>query len=283
MTGTADVARARWPGVTIAHCRHPPWEARDGVQAAAPGSIAIGYNGQRGVVIQAASGRLTARDLPRGSIRLNGPEPALWLRVNHPAEVLEVTADPASRRAIAEALDVGAYADLGEVYGWEDRLAWAILARLRSGIRGLQPMTDVERDQLVRRLYEQVYWSVFGGRAPDRPAADRGLDARRLRRVTEHVEAAMHRPLTIAALADAAAYSPFHFARAFKKATGLAPHQFVTARRIERARALLLETGRSVEAIAAAVGFSNRSHFRRLFLTQVGALPSALRAQHRGE
>ncbi|MBR0664333.1 hypothetical protein GXW71_08185 [Roseomonas hellenica] len=44
MTGTADVARARWPGVTIAHCRHPPWEARDGVQAAAPEAIAYVTN-----------------------------------------------------------------------------------------------------------------------------------------------------------------------------------------------------------------------------------------------
>lgn len=108
--------------------------------------------------------------------------------MNHPAEVLEVTVDPASRRAIAEALGVGAYADLDEVHGWEDRLAWAILA----------------------------------------------------------------------------------------------PHQFVTMRRIERARGLLLETGQSVEAIAAAVGFTNSSHFHRLFRRQVGALPAALRAARPG-
>jgi AraC family transcriptional regulator len=274
-----DIARARWSGVSIAHCRHPPWEARDATQSAEPGSIAIGYNGQTNVVIQKAGGLPITRDMRRGSIRLNGPEPMHWLRVAGPAEVLEVTADHQWRHAIADGLGVTAHADLDDLHGWEDTRAWAILSRLRAAVRNRLELTDVERDHLVRLLYEQVFQTQFGGRAVDRLSSDTGLDARRLRRVADYVEGHMQRELTIAALADAAAFSPFHFARSFKRATGLAPHRFVTMRRIERARALLLETDRSIEEIAAAVGFANRGHFRRLFVGQVGALPSALRAR----
>ena len=72
-----------------------------------------------------------------------------------------------------------------------------------------------------------------------------------------------------------AALSPFHFARAFKAATGLTPHEFVTGRRMDRARWLL--RSQPVEAVAAAVGFGNLSHFRRLFRRHHGGPPSGLR------
>jgi AraC family transcriptional regulator len=71
--------------------------------------------------------------------------------------------------------------------------------------------------------------------------------------------------------------SPFHFARAFKASTGLAPHQFVTARRMERAKTLLLESRASVVEVAHAVGLSNVSHFRRMFRAHLGMLPGELR------
>ena len=81
--------------------------------------------------------------------------------------------------------------------------------------------------------------------------------------------------MSIAALAAVAAYSPFHFARSFKLTTGWSPHQYVMARRLEHARALLLEGNRStVESIAYRCGFTNLSHFRGLMRSRLGVLPS---------
>ena len=40
-------------------------------------------------------------------------------------------------------------------------------------------------------------------------------------------------------MAAVAHLSPYHFARQFKAATGLPPHQYVIARRVERAKQLL--------------------------------------------
>ena len=57
-------------------------------------------------------------------------------------------------------------------------------------------------------------------------------------------------------------FSPYYFARQFKAATGLAPYQFVIARRMERAQHLLRTNGRlGLAEIAFRSGFANQSHF----------------------
>jgi AraC family transcriptional regulator len=70
--------------------------------------------------------------------------------------------------------------------------------------------------------------------------------------------------------------SAYHFARAFKRSTGMAPHEFVTMRRMERAKTLLLSTRHSVPEIVHTLGYSN-VNFRRLFRRYTGFLPSDLR------
>ncbi|MDE0059522.1 MAG: anti-sigma factor antagonist [Defluviicoccus sp.] len=109
------------------------------------------------------------------------------------------------------------------------------------------------------------------------PAARGALDPRRLRRVVEFMEAHLGEDLTLGRLADEACLSPFHFARAFKAATGTAPHRFLTARRIDRARALLAEGELSLAGVAEICGFSSQAHFTRSFKRLVGATPGEYR------
>ena len=87
-----------------------------------------------------------------------------------------------------------------------------------------------------------------------------------------------HRP-TLERMAELVHLSPDHFARQFKAATGLAPSQFVIARRVERAQELL--GGRqelSLAEVAIAAGFSDQSqlcfHFKRI----AGVTPGHFRA-----
>lgn len=67
------------------------------------------------------------------------------------------------------------------------------------------------------------------------------------------------------------------FAREFKSALELTPMEFVARVRLNLAHRLLLSTGIGIEGIAAAVGFSSRSHFSRLFREHYGADPSSFR------
>ena len=74
----------------------------------------------------------------------------------------------------------------------------------------------------------------------------------------------------------------YHLARQFKEATGLPPHQYVIARRVERARQLL-QTGTdfSLAEVAAHAGFSDQSQLSHHFKRTVGVTPGQFRTRVR--
>ncbi|MBV8293749.1 MAG: helix-turn-helix transcriptional regulator, partial [Mycobacterium sp.] len=71
--------------------------------------------------------------------------------------------------------------------------------------------------------------------------------------------------------------SAFHFARLFKAATGDSPFQFVTRKRMERAKELLRKTRLPVSDIAERVGYQQPSHFSARFRSVLGCRPDAYR------
>jgi AraC family transcriptional regulator len=79
-------------------------------------------------------------------------------------------------------------------------------------------------------------------------------------------------------MAAVANLSPYHFARQFKAATGLAPHQYVISRRIERAQDLLrTDDELGLAEVALRVGFSDQSKFSFHFKRIVGVTPRQFR------
>jgi len=84
-------------------------------------------------------------------------------------------------------------------------------------------------------------------------------------------------PLTVEALADRAAMSPRHFARAFTARTGVTPAKAVERLRVEAARALLDSQPLRVEDVALETGFGDPERMRRAFLRAFGQPPQALR------
>jgi len=101
-----------------------------------------------------------------------------------------------------------------------------------------------------------------------------------LKRVIEYIHANLDQNLTLAELSFIANMSPYHFARTFKQATGMAPHQYVLHTRIERAKSLLLQGKLSIAEVAMRVGFFDQSHFTRYFKRIVGVTPQTLLRQN---
>jgi AraC family transcriptional regulator len=122
--------------------------------------------------------------------------------------------------------------------------------------------------------------------APRRPARrrHRTLPRAKLCALLEYIEEHLDVGLTLEHMAAAAHLSACHFARQFKAATGLPPHQYIIARRVERAQQLLQPDGDLSQAeIAARAGFSDQSQFSRHFKRIVGVTPGQFRTSARIE
>jgi transcriptional regulator GlxA family with amidase domain len=83
----------------------------------------------------------------------------------------------------------------------------------------------------------------------------------------------LHEDLSINTLARRACMSPSHFNRAFKSVFGTAPAEFVENLRVNEAKRRLAVPKRTLEIIAASVGFSDAQTFRRAFERRLGARP----------
>jgi AraC family transcriptional regulator len=122
--------------------------------------------------------------------------------------------------------------------------------------------------------------------APHRPerGRDGALPRGRLRAVVAYIEGHLEAGPSLEQMAAVARLSPYHFARQFKRATGLPPHQYVIVRRVERAKQLLQEASDlTLGQVAARAGFSNQSHFSHHFKHLVGVTPGQFRTPARIE
>ncbi len=69
----------------------------------------------------------------------------------------------------------------------------------------------------------------------------------------------------------------YHFLREFKKYFRLTPHKYIMERRIEEAKSLLENTGKSITEIALSVGFEYLSSFTKLFTKRLQISPEKYR------
>jgi transcriptional regulator GlxA family with amidase domain len=90
----------------------------------------------------------------------------------------------------------------------------------------------------------------------------------------EFIEQNCLRNIRLEELASLTGLSQSHFSHAFKASTGVAPHQWQTNARLDRAKQLLLQGKASLPAIASETGFSDQAHFTRVFRKNMGTTPA---------
>jgi AraC family transcriptional regulator len=213
-----------------------------------------------------------------GSVFLYSSSDFLWLDRSHPSECVHMTLDPALLKRVASdcALSNNVEIDCRVMFADPTILHLAQLFKaeiLNDGLAG-----QIYTESLANVLAVHLLRNYSG--AVTKPLLQNGtINDFKLAQLKDFMEAHLAENLTISQMATIANLSQFHFARAFKAASGQSPHRYLTQQRIERAKMLLSVTRLSVFEVAHRVGFSNQSHFTAQFRKITGVTPKVYRDQ----
>jgi AraC family transcriptional regulator len=274
----------RWPALEIEYSWLPPF---DGAAPTRANRIEVVFSSHSAVALEHA-GRTYRIDAPPGSMYVVGAEPTTLLHVGEYSDTLEMYPSAALLADAARAAGITDFELRPTLQGQaslefgRDPVVLGVAHVLRRACMGGLELCDTEADWLAHILAERLLALQYGVEPGRSRFAGARMDARLLQRLAGFIEDNLAEQISLDDLAGLARLSPCHLVRCFKKATGLAPHQYILARRIELAKRLLMTTSLPVREIAWSIGFENLSHFRRQFAAHLGVVPGELRQATQG-
>ena len=268
----------KWRELEVEYAWLPPFT---GLAATRPNRIEVVFSQHDGVAVEHEGRTYDIACQPGGTYAV-GADGTRLLRVREYSDTLEMYPSSDLLHAVAAERGLSSLPIEPTLRGHQ----WKLFVRdsvflshahfLRRACMGQLTLSDIQVSTLAHQLVWHIADTQIGPHRTHTARAHR-LDHTRLRRVCEFIESKLTEAITLEEIAAFANLSPWHFARQFRAATGLAPYQYALGRRMELAKRLLVTTTRSVQQIAWEVGFENQSHFRRQFCTHVGFMPGALR------
>jgi transcriptional regulator GlxA family with amidase domain len=136
---------------------------------------------------------------------------------------------------------------------------------------------------VARRAAQQlvVYYRRPGGQSQFSALLEADRPGSRFSPLLAWARERLDERLSVERLADRAAMSPRHFARAFAAETGMTPAKAIERLRLEAARDIVESGAEPIEGIAACTGFGDPERMRRAFIRAFGQPPQALRRHAR--
>src|ERR1700754_4246226 len=104
-----------------------------------------------------------------------------------------------------------------------------------------------------------------------------GLAPWQVRKVVAFMKERLGDETSLQDLANVVSMTRFHFCTAFRRATGMAPHEYLTMLRMKRAKELLGSTELAVGDVAEVVGYGSVSSFSTAFRRHAGVSPTGYR------
>lgn len=150
--------------------------------------------------------------------------------------------------------------------GWTDAVLRDQVHRLHGALA--HPGDAFEAESRLALVRERLTAHLA---ATDPPGVRR--DRTLASRLRELIDERVTTGVTLAEAAAVLGASETHLVRAFSREHGIAPHQYLTGRRLDRARRLLL-AGHTAAETAAEVGFYDQAHLTRHFTRLLGVPPA---------
>jgi len=194
-----------------------------------------------------------------------------------PSHVLTVTIPKAHVADFTQ--DSGARLEIRREEAFREPGLMRQIIRLWHRLTSEAPASRLFADQVMREVMHTLAQRTEA-HVPARHARER-LPTHTVRRLRDYVESFLAGDLDVTTMADVAALSPAHFARAFAATIGMSPFHYVISRRLAHAHELLERTDRSVIDIALEVGFKTQSHFTARFRREFGVTPREIRPASR--
>lgn len=123
---------------------------------------------------------------------------------------------------------------------------------------------ELRRLRLMAVAQILVVTLLESGEGAAREDDGRGFQQAVVSAICEHIEETAGREDDLASIARLAGYSRYHFARLFKRATGMTVLEYIDTCRLARTRELLA-AGRTYAEIAEDLGFSSPQSFSRWY------------------
>jgi AraC-like DNA-binding protein len=210
------------------------------------------------------AGEVTIRDLRRDPQSMTvGPfHSVLWFV---PRASLNAVADEANAPHVDEL-------PTDPCVGIADSAIQLLSASMLPALRTPQQVNRLFSDHVSIALAAHVAHAYSGQRAEPRLLRG-GLAPWQQRRAMEMLVADLTGATPLTEIAGACGLSMGHFARAFRRSTGLAPHAWLLKARVDHAMTLLRQPDPSLSEVALACGFADHSHFSRVFTRHTGQSP----------
>lgn len=267
---------AQWNGISLAHCHHSPCEFQE--HQWTQHLIGIGGAGSLATVEHRLGRTFHQHSYHSHEIMVIPAHVSYWAIWQEPHEFSLLGMAPSFLEKIARESIKATQIELIPQFILVDSLIQQILLSLHADIIAGHPTGQLFGDSLAialatRLLQNHTVWKTRY------PSAHGGLPTYLRDRALEFIESHLDQPFTLDQLADAMGMSVFYFCRQFKQTMGIAPHQYVTRRRIERAKELLWHSQLPITEIALQVGFATPSAFSQVFRRLTGTTPKAFRQQ----
>jgi AraC family transcriptional regulator len=162
-----------------------------------------------------------------------------------------------------------------------DQAIWDTALKLKAEVGNSDPLSREYAEALSIVLMQELLRLERTKSASVKPLRG-GLPAWRQKHVADFIEEHLAEEISLAALAELADLSLYHFARAFTRSFGVPPHRYHMARRMDRARSLLQRPALSVTQIGIRIGFRETSSFTRAFRRYMGLTPTEYRRHREG-